>query len=232
MQDEFERPARWFDFLRQLAELDLQVHVRFGRPVDVLGNPVDGAGVSRDPHGRAIDPVRYLFADGACSEDEARDTEYTRMLGSALTAAYRRSLVALPSHVLAFALFERLRQRFPSLDIFRLLRVLSPRVVVGREELDETFAGCLAQLRELSRRGALQLAPELQTDNPAVALDRGLRALGSYHHVPVVSRMGSDFCVGDPALLFYYRNRLDGFGLLESPVLHELCSACSRSKLS
>ena len=28
--------------------------------------------------------------------------------------------------------------------------------------------------------------------------------------------------VGDPGLLFYYRNRLDGYGLLGSPTLHEL----------
>ncbi len=46
-----------------------------------------------------------------------------------------------------------------------------------------------------------------------------LRSFGTYHTRPVVERRGVRLHVMDPKLLFYYRNRLDGYGLRGAPSL-------------
>jgi glycerol-3-phosphate O-acyltransferase len=220
-RDEYARPAAWFDFLRGLSQVELQVHVRFGQPLDVLGNPVDVEGISRDPRGQALDPARYLQVDGTFVEDEARDAEYTRMLGDRLVGAYRRESVALPSSLLAFVLFEHARQRYPQLDLFRLLR-MTHQLEVPLTALRHDLEHALEALRALAARGELALAPELQTASPDALITRGTATLSTYHRVPVLVRQEESLKVQNPALLFYYRNRLDGFGLLESACLKQL----------
>jgi glycerol-3-phosphate O-acyltransferase len=165
-------------------------------------------------------------------EDEARDAEYTRMLGERVLGAYRRAAVALPSSVVAFALFERLRSTCPQLDIFRLLRVLGAHTPVRLEELRPVVAATLAELRALATRGAITLAPELRGPSLDAVIERGLETLSSYHYTPALRRSGGAVEVGDPALLFYYRNRLDGYGLLESPSVCEMLSRRARGGMS
>jgi hypothetical protein len=80
-----------------------------------------------DPFGNTLDVhgVPHVLVDGAVARDEARDAECTRALAARLLAAYRCDSVALPSGVLAFALFNCLCRRHQRLDLFRLLRVFS-----------------------------------------------------------------------------------------------------------
>jgi glycerol-3-phosphate O-acyltransferase len=47
----------------------------------------------------------------------------------------------------------------------------------------------------------------------------GLRSFGTYHTHPVVERRGVRLYIGDSKLLFYYRNRLDGYALRGAPTL-------------
>jgi glycerol-3-phosphate O-acyltransferase len=220
MRDEFERPERWFDFLLQLSQLDVRVHVRVGPPLDFTGNRIDARGVSYDDRGRPLDAARYLRAPDADGQpvgqpvpDAARDAEYTRGLASALVSAFHRGAVALPSSVLAFVAFERLRRALPRLDIFRLLRVLGPQATLRAEELRPDIEAVLASLFRLEAEGAIHVAPELREKGVDAVLDQGARTLSRYHRVPALTRDGEGFHVGDSTLLFYYRNRLHGFGL-------------------
>jgi glycerol-3-phosphate O-acyltransferase len=45
------------------------------------------------------------------------------------------------------------------------------------------------------------------------------RALGLYHAPPPLERCGDQIHVGQPALVYYYRNRLAGYGLDHYPFL-------------
>ena len=218
VRDEFERPERWFDFLRQLAQLDLQVHVRFGAPLDIVGNPVEvgsPAGLSRDRRGRQLDPGRYFHRDGTVALDPERDAEYTRLLALELARVYRREVVALPSSVLAYVAFAQLRRKFAELDVLRLLRVLGPYGTLPIEALRPEIAHCLRQLDDLAARGEIRLAPELREGGVDTVLQSGARTLSRYHRVPVLTREDDALHVSDPALLLYYRNRLAGYGLSE-----------------
>jgi glycerol-3-phosphate O-acyltransferase len=213
VRDEFERPERWLGFLGGLAELDVQVHVRFASPLDPFGHAIDSAGVSHDHAGRALDPVRYLLVDGTVTEDLARDAEYTKMLAERVLTAQRRASVALPSSVLAFAAFACLRRRFPSLDLFRLLRVLGPHATVTLAELEPQIDAVLEALRAAAARGEIVLSQALQTGGRACVLEQGIATLSAYHRIPALTRRGDQLSITEPTLLLYYRNRLEGFGL-------------------
>jgi glycerol-3-phosphate O-acyltransferase len=214
VRDELAEPSRWLGFLRGLGSLDVEVHVRFGRPLDPFGNFVDDDGVALDARGRALDPVRYVLSDGVVVRDELRDAEYTRFLSQQLTAAYKRDSVALPSSVLAFAAFSCLHRRFPRLDLFRFLRVIGPTATLPLTELEAEIDVVLAALSQLAAANKIQLAPELRAGGRAAILEHGLATLGAYHRPAVLRRRGpKDIEVTQPTLLFYYRNHLDGYGL-------------------
>jgi glycerol-3-phosphate O-acyltransferase len=50
-------------------------------------------------------------------------------------------------------------------------------------------------------------------------LRAALSSFGTYHSKPVIERRGIRLHVCDSKLLFYYRNRLDGYGLRDAPTL-------------
>jgi glycerol-3-phosphate O-acyltransferase len=220
VRDEFDRPHRWLDFLRSLRQLDQRVYMRIGQALDWLGNEVDERGTSRDPAGRPVDPARYLMRGGALVEDDARDAEYTRLLASRLAASYRRENVALPSQVLAFVLFERLRRELDQPNLFHFLRSLGPERGVAISAVVSDVAQALSNLATIAKSGDIRPSPELRDADAGRVLDDGLATLTTYHAVPVLERRGDEIHVTDPGLLFYYRNRLDACGLLgTAPVL-------------
>lgn len=225
VDDEFGRIRSWFDFLRSLAALDLRVHVRFGSALDPFGDDVDDDGTSRDPRGRAVDPKRYLFRDGRVVVDPDRDAEYTRVLGGRIAASFRRENVALATQVLAFALLELLRRDLAQPDLFRMLRAIGPDTGVDVARVEAEVVKVLEQLRVLERDGKIRLDEDLTEMDAAGLVARGLHGLGTYHTTPVVVRRGSQLVALDADLLFYYRNRLEGYGLLDAPRLYSARAA-------
>jgi glycerol-3-phosphate O-acyltransferase len=219
VDDEFSRIQRWIDFLRGLAELDLRVHVRIGAALDPFGDDVDTQGVSHDARGRAIDPRRYLWREGRVVEDAARDAEYTRILGTRILASYRRDNVAMPTNVLAFALLELLRRDLAQPDLFRMLRTIGPDTTLDVTRVEAEVEKLVAELRALEHADRIRLTDELRTTDGRDIVARGLRGLRTYHTTPIAARRGTQLVVQDADLLFYYRNRLEGYGLLGAPRL-------------
>jgi glycerol-3-phosphate O-acyltransferase len=217
--DEFNLVRRWVDFLSGLLRLSLRIRLVIGKPMDPFGNDVDSAGVSHDARGRVVDPSRYLMADGQLVDDVARDAEYTSELASRLLQAYRADNVALPAAILAFALFELLRRGSPRLDLYRLLRSVGPATTMPAAAVHEELAALLEELRSLARDGRIRIGDE--AIEPRLVVRRGLETFRTYHTVPVIDRHGEHFRIRDANLAFFYRNRLEGYGLRGSPRLVE-----------
>lgn len=213
VRDEFDRPQSWIDFMRGLLEGDLQIRLRFGRPLDLVGNEVDADGTSRDPRGRVVDPAQYFVAEGSLAADAARDAAYTRNLEERVLGEYRRETVALATNVLAYVLFERLRRRFPQPDLFRFLRGLGAEVGMPVAEILTDVARVQDELARLETAGAIRVSNDLRGADPETTVREALATFGIYHSAPVIARRNGELYVGDPNLLFYYRNRLEGYGL-------------------
>ncbi|KIG18812.1 Glycerol-3-phosphate acyltransferase [Enhygromyxa salina] len=231
VDDEFSRWERWLDFLRGIFALDLKIHIRFGQALDPFGNPVDAQGNSLDPKGRQISARGYLQVNGEVVEDPARDAEYTRELEQRILTEFSRQNVIHPTHVLAFACFELLRRAQPGVDLYRLLSSIGSgrsEQSLALPEVEEEIEALLEQLEQRSAAGQIRLSSviteAITNDDVAVLLRAALRSFGTYHPKPVVERRGVRLHVCDAKLLFYYRNRLDGYGLRDAPALASFAS--------
>jgi len=149
---------------------------------------------------------------GKVRRDPARDVQYTRELGEAICAAYKRDTVVMATHVVATVAFEHLRKTVGKGDLFALLNHRDT-VTVDREELVSGVEKLLARLAEMEAKNEIVVAAQLRFARPRAVLDSALRAFAGYHANPVLVSRGTDLVLEDTRLLFYYQNRLAAHGV-------------------
>ena len=217
--DEFSKPRRVLDFVSKLFSLNSRIHMVISRPVDVFGNTVDTEGRSQDQRGRFVDRRKYVFRDGRPHFDAQRDQEYTRELARAITDAFHRDTLINSTHLISHAVFGWLRDHNPDLDLYRLLRSGGARESLPLPEAYERVERTRETLSRLDQQGRLRLDDTVKRKDPVAVVSEALAYLKSYHRTPAVTRSGDRLQHRDRNLLFYYQNRLDGFGLpmMEKP---------------
>lgn len=222
VDDEFSQLDRWAAYGRGLLRLNMQIHLRFGAPLDPFGNDVTDDGDSLDPSGRVIDPSGYLKLAGKVRDDAARDAEYTRMLARRIITSYKENNVVCATHVVAFALFHALYRREQPRDLYRFLRALGPDVSMRIEDFLPTLRTLLREVEELAFAEKIHRADAIVGVSAEDILEQAVKMLATYHTRPVVVRVGDRLAVEDANLLFYYRNRLEYYGFLgEKTMLNE-----------
>ncbi len=222
-EDEFNQISTIVRFVMNTMKMDSTTILRYGRPMDPFGNLVREDGHSYDRRGRRVDPTSYVRSSqtGEITYDESRDREYTRRTGRRVAEAFRQNTVLMPTQIVAYVLFELLRERFPSFDVYELLRLASGEVVPWYR-IESALERTLQQLRALEDDGELHLSPEAKNGDPASLQASGIDSLTMYHVPTVVERMGDGVLLNKLDLLYYYGNRvrtydLDRRELLESP---------------
>jgi glycerol-3-phosphate O-acyltransferase len=223
--DESTQIGRVSAFMRKLLGMDGACVIRFSRPLDCFGNEVDDDGVSHDAHGRAVDALTYVMsADGTPRRDAARDAQYTRELGEAICAAYKRDTVVMATHLVAAAAFDRLRRSYGSNgarvpaqrggkpDLFALLR-RADDLAVRRADLAADVEVLRDRARDLAAGGSIVLSSDVARASGRDIIDEALRAFYGYHSGPVLEPRGEDLVLADTRLIFYYQNRLAAHGL-------------------
>ncbi len=222
--DESFQPVKVARFFWRLFSSHSKITVRIGKPLDVFGNFVDENGRSIGPNGTTIDPRAWLTTRGVLCKNAQRDREYTHALGARISERFHRENTVLSSHLVAFAYFEALRKQYPELDLYRFLRLSRSQRILPID----AFLPFARRLREAVLRkaelGELHVCPELQLDEPAGEafhgervlpgwMREGVRQLGQLHDSAVVRIEGDEVVTEDMTLLYYYRNRLAGYGL-------------------
>jgi glycerol-3-phosphate O-acyltransferase len=115
--------------------------------------------------------------------------------------------------VVAFTYFELLRDKYPELDLYRFLRLSLEQRTVRFDAFQARALALHGKLRAMERQGELFLSEELQTSDARVWIDDGVAQLGLLHDVAVVRVRDEAIWTEDMNLLYYYRNRLSGYGL-------------------
>lgn len=211
--DEFSHATLVGRFIRQVLSMDVSVVVQIGEPLDPFGNGVGPDGRSYDKRGREIDLRKYVEVRGLPEHQAQRDQQYTKELGEAIAEAYQRNNVILPSHLVAFTLFQMLKRRHAKRDLFKLLRLPD---VEGQIPLDAFYAQLEIVRSELLTMVEQQriMVSGVVRKGPAEAITaNALRSFGMYHAVPPLSRAEGRIAAGDMKLLLFYQNRLAGYGL-------------------
>ena len=189
------------------------ITVRIGQALDVFGNPVDMDGRSLGPNGTFIDPRRWLTTCGELRAEPKRDEEYICQLGNKLTVCFHREYTVLTSHLVAFSFFQALLKKYSGLDVYRFLRLTLAQRTLPYEKFFEEAEACYLQVVRAAESGKLYLCEELKNPNTEKWIQDGLKQLGTLHQSSVLTAMNGIIWTEDMNLLYYYRNRLTGFGL-------------------
>ena len=199
-------------FFWKLFSNHSELWVRVGKPMDVFGNFVDGEGRSMGPNGTTIDPRAWLTTNGELKAVPQRDREYTMLLGSKISERYHAENVVLSSHLVAFSYFQTLRKQYPSLDLFKFLRLSESQRSVPLDRFYEEAGRCYELIRKAADRSELHLSDTLRCGDVKIWVEDGVRQLGLFHDAKVVKIEDGLISTEDMNLVYYYRNRLTGYG--------------------
>jgi len=216
--DEFSRPKDVASYLSRVLNLDESIHITFSAPLDLMGNKVDRQGRSLGPDGEPIDRARYVTdAAGKVQWDPQRDRVYTDRLADGIVDAYHRDNVAHTTHLTAFVAWELLARKHKHLDIFHLVRIDPSQRRLSQQEFLAALDRALERLDELTTAGRIRQSLSFSTDQARAraVLEGAIRRFSSFHARDAIRLEAGDLAV-DMELLYFYRNRLVGYGLEES----------------
>tara|TARA_R110002020_G_scaffold238610_1_gene451138 strand:+ start:1451 stop:3148 length:1698 start_codon:yes stop_codon:yes gene_type:complete len=211
--DEFSNSYKISKFLIKFFTKGSDISVSVGKAMDVLGNYVDVDGRSLDKHGRVIDTRDYFISDGKVSVDNQREEEYTNMLGKRIVEEFHKINRVFNSHLVAFVAFELIKKQNRKLDLFDLLRLPEEDIAIPYEEFKANCQLVLDKIKELKSQGLINTAPHLSLDLDEI-ISRGMENVGMYHAKrPIIRDKNGNIGTDDMSLLYFYHNRLTGYGL-------------------
>lgn len=211
--DEFSTSYKISKFLLKFFTKGSDISVSIGRAMDVLGNYVDQDGNSLDKWGRTIDTRDYFVSGGKVTVDAQREEEYTHMLGKRIVEEFHKINRVFSSHLVAFVAFELIKAKNRKLDIFDLIRLPDEDLTLNYEEFKSGCQLVLDRITELKAQGKIDMAPHLKRDMDSV-IAHGLDNVGMYHAKrPLLKDQKGNIVTEDMSLLYFYHNRLHGYGL-------------------
>jgi len=192
-----------------------RIYLSFAPPMDLFGHRVDKYGISYDRADRLVDVKKYFITGGELKDDHQRNEEYVKLLGNEIVQQYFRHNIIMTSQLVAFTAFEMIRKNNRKLDVFGLLRLPPEDTFISYDEFLETCARIRLKLLEMDRNNQIKITHTMHRDIEFV-VDRGLKQVGLYHtHRPLVKKQNGDIMSPDLKLLYFYHNRLEGYGLEE-----------------
>jgi glycerol-3-phosphate O-acyltransferase len=211
--DEFSNSYKISKFLIKFFTKGSDISVSIGKAMDVLGNYVDQEGRTIDKNGRQIDTKDYFISEGKVTVDLQREEEYTNMLGKRIVEEFHKINRVFSSHLVSFTAFEIIKKENPKLDLFELLRLPEEDLLIPSEEFKQVCQMVLDAIFDLESKNLIKMAHHLNRDIEEI-IQHGLENVGMYHaNRPLVKDFENNITTQDVSLLYFYHNRLTGYGL-------------------
>ncbi len=211
--DEFSNSYKISKFLFKFFTKGSDISVSIGRAMDVMGNYVDEDGNSRDKWDREVNTEEYFMSNGKVTVDAQREEEYTQTLGKRIVEEFHKINRVFSSHLVAFVAFELIQAKNDKMDLFDLIRLPQEDLVVAYEEFKATCQRVLDKIFELKANGKIDTAPHLYRPMDEI-ITHGLENVGMYHAKrPLIKDKAGNLVTEDMSLLYFYHNRLHGYGL-------------------
>ena len=211
--DEFSTSYKISKFLFKFFTKGSDISVSIGRAMDVMGNYVDEEGKSLDKWGRVVDTQEYFMSNGKVTVDAQREEEYTQMLGKRIVEEFHKINRVFSSHLVAFVAFELIQSKNAKMDLFDLIRLPQEDLLLNYEEFKAACQRVLNQIFELKSQGKIDSAPHLNRSMDEI-ITHGLDNVGMYHAKrPIIKDKSGNLTTEDMSLLYFYHNRLHGYGL-------------------
>ena len=193
-----------------------EIVVNFGQPMDVLGNFVNKNGQSLDKRGNIVDLEGYFISGGIIQNDQQRNAQYTKMLAKQIVKRYSRENVVLSSHLVAHTAFNIFMKKYPSLDLYGILRLPKEDRVIALEVFQKNIELLRNRLLELNLAGKVRLSNVVKNGSIQELIKHGIDNIGIFHvqkalFIDKKQQIKSE----NLNLLLYYHNRLLGYHLSE-----------------
>ncbi|MCR9290355.1 MAG: 1-acyl-sn-glycerol-3-phosphate acyltransferase [Bacteroidetes bacterium] len=212
-KDQFHSFRKLMRFAWNFFSDPSEINLTFGKPMDIVGNFVNENGKSLDRFGNEVDVKEYFMANGEITKDLQRESEYLRILGDRIVDRFHKENIVLTSHLVAFAAFNILRNEFPKLDLYGLLRLPPDDYIFSKELLKEVIHQLKGALLDMSDQGKIKLSKQIHFELDEIIKD-GISHLGVYHpEKPLLINKQGHLSSKDFKLLYFYHNRLENYGL-------------------
>lgn len=183
-------------------------------PMDVFGNALDEDGNSLDQFGKPLLIRNYFANKGQLKEDDQREMIYTQMLGDKIVEGFFRNNVVYASHVVSFVAFELLKKKLDYPDLFTLMRTSDEDREINRDDFRASVRRVIDELYVLNNKNSIKLAPHMTTKELEEIIELGINNVCIYHaNLPIMRNKQGNITSEDLKVLYYYHNRLNGYGL-------------------
>lgn len=210
--DEFSTSYKIATFLFKFFTKGSNISVSIGKGMDILGNYVNDEGNSFDKNNNPIQPVDYFVSEGKITHDKQREQTYVRILAKRIVEEYHIHNRVFASHLVAYTAFKMLERDNPKLDLYAILRMPDEDLVLDYEIFKSNFKKLRKKVLKLNKKGKVGLADHF-ADKAEKAIRHGLDNVGMYHAQRPLIRKDDKIIIQDPSTLYYYHNRMEGYGL-------------------
>lgn len=205
--------AAFAKFVWQFFAASAEITLNFGKAMDVFGNFVDENGDSRDKNNTKIDIKDYFISQGELKADTQRDGEYTKILADKIVDRFHKENIVLSSHVVAFVAFKTLVALYPNLDLYGILRLREHETTIPYDRFIRNVTSLQKALFEYKHEGKLKLSDEIGQEAETL-VKHGIKNIGVFHPAkPILIDGDGNLMTQNAKLLFYYHNKLIGYGL-------------------
>lgn len=216
-------------FLWNLFSQGSEISLTFGKAMDVFGNNVNEEGQSFDEFGNQIEVEDYFKMDHKIGQDRQREKVYTKLLGKKITESYYRENLILSSQLVAYTSFRYLMHVNKNQSLYDIFSLPTEDFIIPKEVFEDMVFKLQEALLEKKKHGELKLSDKFNSDVIELIED-GLKNLGIYHpQKPLFKDKEGNYISADFKLLYFYHNRLEGYGLekvlnLSEPIDYELAT--------
>lgn len=190
------------------------ITLSLGEPMDVFGNALDDNGNSLDARGNKIEIRNYFVNKGELNEDDQREMIYTQMLGDKIVEGFFKNNVVYSSHLVSFVAFELLKKKLNYPDIFTLMRIPEEDREINWDDFKMYIKKVIDELYVLNNKNQIKLSQHMTTKELDEIIALGIENVCLYHpNLPIMKTKNGNISSEDLKLLYYYHNRLLGYGL-------------------
>jgi glycerol-3-phosphate O-acyltransferase len=172
--------------------------VSIGNPLDIYGNRVDNKG----------NPIN----NNNLSLEKNNKKEILNNLSEKIIDELMAGTVVFSSLILSFTAFEIIRNKFKKMRIENIIGLPEDELIIDINYFKKNYKLVLDFIKKLSENKKIKISDEL-----SISVDdqikTGCKNLGLYHAIRPLEFKKNKIIIKNIKMLFYYRNRLDGYGI-------------------
>ena len=212
-KDKYTSSLKILNYIFKFMTKGADISVSIGKAMDIFGHYVDDNGDSFDKNGRLINQRDYFLSNDQVSEDEQRESVYTKMLAEKIVSEFHRINRITPSHLVAFVTFQMFKRRHRKLDLFDLLRLPEEELIINFEEYKKVFLKIRKVLLKFHDLDKIDVEDEIKKEDVCHIINVGVKNCGMYHDKsPVYKDKKGNISTKNINTLYYYNNRMIGYG--------------------